>query len=169
MASSPSSPSTPDLSTIPLAYRIFFLYLEPLTALVGASFATLAPAQYLAHLSPPPPSSFPSDPETGTLVAVYQLANLFLFCALSEALVLRSTASRRTWRALLGALLVADAGHLATLLPLARAGGFVSGDAAFVYVAAGMRVAFLLGFGFKRPSTEAGREGQPLVGGDDVD
>ena len=167
--------SAPDLSTIPFAYRLFFLYLEPLTAFVGAGFAAGLPAQYLAYLSPPSdsPSPSPSPLPTGTLVAVYQLANLFIFCALGEALILRSTASRRTWRAMLGALLVADVGHLGTMLPLALEKGwlatFAGGDMAFVYAAAAMRVAFLMGVGMKGARANVGREGQPLVSGDDLE
>lgn len=165
--------SAPDLSAIPLAYRLFFLYLEPLAAFVGAGFAAGLPAQYLAYLSPPSDSPSPSPLPTGTLVAVYQLANLFIFCALGEALILRSTASRRTWRAMLGALLVADVGHLGTMLPLALEKGwlatFAGGDMAFVYAAAAMRVAFLMGVGMKGARANVGREGQPLVSGDDLE
>lgn len=167
-----ASESAPDHSAIPFAYRLFFLYVEPLAALAGSFYAGAFPAQYLAYLTPVPPAD-PPTPPTGTLVTLYQLSNLFLFCSLNQALVLRSTASRRTWRALLFSLLVADVGHLATLVPLAAEKGwlevFLAGDAFFVYAAAGMRVAFLLGLGLrgaKAKAREGQGEGERLVGGD---
>ena len=53
-----------------------------------------------------------------------QLSNLYLLFALNEALVLRSTASVRTWSVLLFCLLVADLGHLSTMIPLALERGW---------------------------------------------
>ena len=164
------SESAPDHSAIPLAYRIFFMYVEPLTALVGSFYAGAFPAQYLAYLTPSPPATpTPPTPPTGTLVTLYQLSNMFLFCALNEALVLRSTASLRTWRPLLFSLLVADVGHLATLAPLAMEKGwlkvFLAGDAMFVYAAAGMRIAFLLGLGFSKGRARAEEEQRLVSGG----
>ncbi|RPD81434.1 hypothetical protein L226DRAFT_447385, partial [Lentinus tigrinus ALCF2SS1-7] len=178
---------------IPLAYRLFFLYIEPISALVGAFYAGWLPAQYLAYLaylssSPSTSTSSPSlsssptssasmppnvNPDTPTLISLQQLANLYLLFAINEHCVLSSTNSLRTWRTLLAGLLLADFGHLVTMVPMARslgegagAGGgggwwgwwevfgrfwgwdaMLWGSVGFVYVGASMRMAFLLGVG----------------------
>ncbi|KAL1944338.1 hypothetical protein VTO73DRAFT_3523 [Trametes versicolor] len=134
------------LSFIPIAYRLFFLYIEPVSAIVGGFYAGARPSEYLAYLSSPASSA--------------SLANLYLLFALNEHLVLSSTTSRRTWRRLLFGLLVADIGHLATMVPLAQEKGFPEvflkfwawnamewGSVAFVYMGATMRSSFLLGVG----------------------
>lgn len=149
------------LASIPLAYRLFFLYIEPVSALVGAFYAGARPSEYLTYLSSSASSaSLAQAPPTPTLIALYQLANLYLLFALNEHLVLSSTTSRRTWRRLLFGLLVADIGHLATMIPLAQEKGFAAvflnfwawnamewGSVAFVYMGATMRSSFLLGVG----------------------
>lgn len=149
------------LSFIPLAYRLFFLYIEPVSAIVGAFYAGARPSEYLAYLSSTASSaSVAQAPPTPTLISLYQLANLYLLFALNEHLVLSSTTSRRTWRRLLFGLLVADIGHLATMIPLAQEKGFAAvflnfwawnamewGSVAFVYMGATMRSSFLLGIG----------------------
>ncbi|KAK8114380.1 hypothetical protein PG999_006449 [Apiospora kogelbergensis] len=123
--------------TLPLPYRLFFLVIEPISALVGAYYAHFRKADYLALTHPPtaPPSNaIPA----GTSIVLSQLANLYLLFALNEALVLRSTSDFR------------------------RAGGRVYWDVAswnaidwgnvpFVYLGASMRLAFLLGVGLGGP------------------
>jgi len=154
----------PDIA-IPLLYRLFFLFIEPISAVVGAYYAAGKPAEYLAYLSSASPSASVSAPmpPTPTLISLYQLSNLYLLFALNEHLVLSSTCSRRTWRRLLFCLLVADFGHLATMVPLAREKGFTEvflgfgrwtamewGSVGFVYAGAGMRMSFLAGLGLGR-------------------
>ena len=153
------------LTNIPLAYRLFFLYIEPISALVGAFYAGWQPAQYLAYLttSPAAPNANPG-PDTPTLISLQQLANLYVLFALNEHFVLSSTVSVRTWRTLLAGLLVADLGHLLTMVPLAweREAGFwevfgrfwawdamLWGSVGFVYAGAAMRTAFLLEVGIR--------------------
>lgn len=154
----PLRPSTSSARTspFPLLYRLFFLYLEPLSALAGAYAAAFHPRQYLSmtHAPSAAPSSAPLPVATST--ALLQLANLYLLFALNEALVLRAApADRRVWTTLLFGLLVADVGHLASLWRL-DAGVYVRfwewnamawGNLGVVYVGAGMRVAFLAGAG----------------------
>ena len=138
-------------------YRIFFLYIEPVSALLG-SIAAAMPAEYLKMLE------FPSTPlasmanvvvPTTTKVSLYQLSNLYLLFALNEYLVLSSTNSARVWRRLLFCLLIADFGHLCTLLPLGSDiywhawewNAMALGNVPFVYIGASMRLAFLFGVG----------------------
>ncbi|KLO06580.1 S-adenosyl-L-methionine-dependent methyltransferase, partial [Schizopora paradoxa] len=110
----------PITTTIPFwPYRLFFLYIEPATALLGAFFAG-RPAEYLALCIPHTTYTKPllTNPPVEVNIALYQLSNIFLFVSLNEYFVLSSTNSIKTWRALLGCLLIADIGHLLTNLPL---------------------------------------------------
>ncbi|KAG7447785.1 uncharacterized protein BT62DRAFT_947964 [Guyanagaster necrorhizus] len=141
--------------TIPLPYRLFFLYIEPISAISGC-IAALNPSFYLGELTLA--SSFKPDAvrNTQTDIALYQLANLYLLFALNEHLVLSSTSSLKTWRILLLCLLIADLGHLATMAPLGRDAfwkvwewnAMLWGSIGFVYLGASMRLSFLLGLGF---------------------
>jgi len=145
---------------IPSPYRVFLLYVEPASTLLGAFFAHCRPHTYLAltHAHSAPHYNHPMP--TGTAVALSQLANLYLLFALNEVLVLRSTQDVRVWKALVCGLLVADLGHLYSLAPLGanvywkfwlwNAIGW--GNVAFVYLGAATRVCFLCGIGLGRPT-----------------
>ena len=148
----------------PVIYRIFFLYVEPISALVGAVFAAL-PARYLSTISPlknafashtisidyTPTTLLPAE----VTVALLQLSNMYLMFGLIERFVLALSPSRKTWRAVLTCFLVADFGHLASMYPLG-VGVFYNvsewnamawGSVGFVYLGATMRTAYLLGIG----------------------
>ena len=145
---------------LPKAYRLFFLFIEPISALVGAYYAHFQPLSYLqlSHLH-----SAPANTETiplSTTIVLSQLANLYFLFALNEALVLRSTSDLRVWRTVLLGLLIADLGHLWSVKGLgARIYYDVSrwnkidwGNVGFVYMGATMRIAFLSGIGLKTAS-----------------
>lgn len=145
-------------SHLPLAYRLFFLYLEPISALVGAYFAHFHPLLYLqlTHAASAPAAAIP----VGTRIVQTQLANLYLLFSMNEALVLRSTDDLRVWRTLLFGLLVADFGHLYSVFQLGpdiywnahHWNAIDWGNIAFVYAGATMRLMFLLGFGIRARS-----------------
>src|SRR5271169_228134 len=137
----------------PAVYRLFFLTIEPISALVGAYFANFQPQAYLelTHASSAPQGAIP----LGTQVVLTQLANLYFLFAINEALVLRSTSDLLVWRTLLFGLLVADLGHLYSVWGLG-AGVYWKvhewsamdwGNVGFVYAGALMRIGFLCGFG----------------------
>jgi len=139
----------------PLLYRLFFLYLEPISAILGAYFAHIQPLTYLqlTHTV-----SAPVEDDTlplSTKVVLSQLANLYFLFALNEGLVLRTTRDTQIWRTLLFGLLVADFGHLYSVYPLGIEKYWRFwiwnvmdwGNIAFVYIGAAMRISFLLGFG----------------------
>jgi hypothetical protein len=139
-------------------YKLFFLCIEPVSALAGAYYASLHPAEYLHSLiSPTNPEITVSGslPDTPTLMTLYQLANLYLLFALNELLVLSSTSSLATWKRLLLCLLIADFGHLATMSPAGleifwnvwKWNAMACGSVGFVYMGASMRIAFLAGVG----------------------
>ena len=154
-ATVPTAP--PAVVSLPLVYRLFFLLIEPLSALAGAYMAFFRPYDYLelTHAA-----SAPLPIPHGTTIVLSQLANLYLFFALNEAIVLRSTSNLRVWKSVLFCLLVADFGHLYTVrslgLPIywsvADWNAIDWGNIPFVYLGALMRIAFLanVGFGVKR-------------------
>lgn len=156
MAATASPPVAP-----PLPYRLFFLVVEPISALVGAFYAHFRQADYLALTHAPTAPAAPVP--TGTSIVLSQLANLYLLFALNEALVLRATDDLRVWKTVLFVLLVADAGHLCSVATLgprvywdaASWNAIDWGNVPFVYLGASMRVAFLAGVGLD------GRERMP--------
>ena len=143
---------------LPVIYRVFFLLIEPISAAVGAYYAHFRPLDYLrlTHAESAPTSN--SDIPLSTTIVLSQLANLYFFFALNEAVVLRSTADLRVWKAVLFCLLVGDLGHLYTVRQLGIGiyyGVFTWnaidwGNIPFVYAGALMRVAFLLGIGLPK-------------------
>ncbi|KAL7792482.1 hypothetical protein V8C37DRAFT_380456 [Trichoderma ceciliae] len=146
------APSRPAFR-LPLAYRLFFLFLEPISALVGAFYTQFRQQRYLELLdsATAPPEQTP----LGTSVAMSQLANMYFFFAINEALVLRSTWDLRVWRTVLLVLLIADLGHLYSMKALgpgiyynvtAWNAGDV-GNVPWVYAGATMRLCFLAGIG----------------------
>ncbi|KAF7327067.1 hypothetical protein MKEN_00282000 [Mycena kentingensis (nom. inval.)] len=147
---------------IPLIYRLFFLYIEPVSALAGAYYAAFRPDDYIRDLSLP--GARPILPagalSTQSGMVLLQLANLYLLFALNEHLVLSSTNSLKTWRRLLFVLLVADFGHLISMAPLGLDvfwrvwdwNAMVWGSVGFVYAGASMRMSFLAGLGMKEVS-----------------
>lgn len=151
----------------PLLYRLFFLYIEPISALVGAFFAHFRQDEYLllTHAaSAPAPGAIP----TGTSIVLSQLANLYLLFTLNEALVLRSTSDPRVWKTVLFGLLIADLGHLWTVRQLgldiylpwnfARWNAIDWGNIPFVYLGASMRAAFISGVGMSDAGRNSSRD-----------
>lgn len=147
--------------SLPLPYTLFFLFLEPISALLGAFYAHFHQSTYLILLSSGPSADLQTDVAVETSVALSQLANMYLFFALNEALVLRATSDIRVWRAVLLVLLLADGGHLLAMKGLGmhvfyradqwNAAGW--GNIGFVYAGAMMRACFLMGVGIGTPST----------------
>lgn len=154
----PKAQTQPQKATfsLPLAYRLFFLFIEPVSALVGAYYAHFQQRDYLLltdSSSAPVLTPIP----TGTSIVLSQLANLYLLFALNEALVLRSTSDLRVWKTVLFVLLLADLGHLYSIKTLGlgiylpwnfmRWNAIDWGNIPFVYLGATMRIAFLADVG----------------------
>lgn len=160
--SSPASTVRWTGTSLPVAYRLFFLMIEPISALVGAFFAHFRQVSYLSWTTHSPESVSEQllASDASVSVTLSQLANLYLLFALNEALVLRSTSDLRVWRTLLFGLLVADFGHLYSLRVIGGLSAPVywdvtswnamdAGNVGFVYAGASMRIAFLLGVGLQ--------------------
>ena len=147
---------------VPAIYRLFFLTIEPISALIGAYFAHFQPQTYLrlTHSASAPRDAIP----TGTRVVLSQLANLYFLFAINEALVLRSTSDLRVWQVLLLGLLVADLGHLYSVSQLGvdvywkiyQWSPMDCGSIGFVYVGAIMRISFLCDLGVPTSSVKRG-------------
>jgi hypothetical protein len=138
-------------------YLFFFLYLEPISALAGA-VAALFPSIYLSFLDPSASESSLQTTSLAVSTAIAQLANLYLFFALTEALVLRAARHHApSWRALISAMLIADFGHLLAAWRLGMRqywsvsewGWMELGGIGFVYAGAATRIMFLSGLGVK--------------------
>ena len=148
-------PLTVNMSAIPSAYRTFFLYVEPISALAGAYYAAFQPSAYLRDLSLASSIKPIVVNTTQINMALQQLANLYLLFALNEHLVLSSTSSITVWKRLLLVLLIADFGHLLTMMPLgwgiywkAWEWNTMSwGNVGFVYLGALTRLSFLFDVG----------------------
>lgn len=164
MAGSPTSAVSARAAgsySIPLLYRLFFLYIEPVATAVGAYYAALDQHAYM-HLTLPSAAGSLLGTTAGAAVStresivLYQLANLYFVFALNEALVLRATSDLKVWKFFLFGLLVADFGHLASVAPVGLEvyyrfwtwNSMYWGNLGFVYVGAAMRTCFLLGVGF---------------------
>ncbi|ETN46178.1 uncharacterized protein HMPREF1541_00362 [Cyphellophora europaea CBS 101466] len=155
------------MPSIPQYYQIFFLWIEPITTLLGAVAAAFFGHDYLVMThAQTTPSKILGLP-IATDVALRQLGNLYLAFAINEFFVLRSTNDLKVWRAVLLTLLVADFGHLLACFP---AGGFSQyydvtkwnamsyGNLLFVYIGATLRSCFLAGVGL---GSRKGRRGAP--------
>ncbi|KAF2773190.1 hypothetical protein EJ03DRAFT_265450 [Teratosphaeria nubilosa] len=144
------------MAPLPLAYQVFFLWIEPVATAVGAYYAWFAQDEYmsLTHYN----LSSHLGVSTRESIVLYQLANLYSVFALNEALVLRATHDLKVWKVFLLGLLIADFGHLYSVHAIGipvywefwKWNSMYWGNLAFVYVGASMRLAFLSGLGLGR-------------------
>ena len=139
----------PQPPTIPLIFRLFFLYIEPIATLVGAYYSAFEPQIYLELTHAPTAPKYGIS--TSTSIVLAQLSNLYFLFAINEALVLRATEDLKVWRTVVCCLLVADFGHLYSVSALglgvywdvASWNAIDWGNVGFVYVGAVMRMSFL--------------------------
>ena len=115
--------------SIPLPFRLFFLYLEPAFALGGAYQAIFTPAKFLTAIIPlsPPTIHLPSpqkDNISPIRLLLAMLASCYAFLAIVEVLVLRTSSELRVWCAMQCALLLSDVGHLAAVQAFGPAKGW---------------------------------------------
>ncbi|KAF2875631.1 hypothetical protein BDV95DRAFT_484191 [Massariosphaeria phaeospora] len=152
----PAPAPAPAPPPIPRLYRAVFLYIEPLSTLVGALFAHFQQHRYLqlTHAASAPAAA--AAVPVSTSIVLTQLANLYLLLCINEALVLRATADVNVWTVFLAGLLLADFGHLYSVRLV---GGAVYwrfwdwnpidwGNVGFVYFLAGVRLMLFARVGF---------------------
>lgn len=117
-----NSSSVERITRLPAVYRLFFLWTEPISTVLGAIYAHFLPQVYLELTHAASAPSAVSGVPVGTKVALTQLGNLYLAFAIVEALVLRSTNDLGVWRVLLLGLLIGDFGHLYSVWELGSEG-----------------------------------------------
>jgi len=131
-------------------YAAFFGWIEPISTILGAYYAHFRPDEYLqlTDASSAPLFAVPR----GSAIALSQLGNLYFLFAFLEFFVLRATTDRKVWRTVILGLLIADLGHLYSLMPLglsiyydiSRWNSIHLGNVLFVYFGAATRICYLL-------------------------
>ncbi|XP_014552951.1 hypothetical protein COCVIDRAFT_108928 [Bipolaris victoriae FI3] len=150
--------AAPPALAIPGFYRFVFLWIEPCSILLGAVYAACFQTTYL-DLTMHAPSAPDALVPIPTKIVLTQLANMYLGLAFLEASVLRATPDVKVWKTFLIGLLLADFGHLYTVLPLGAQiywsfwdwNAIDMGNIPFVYMLAVTRICLLLGVGFHHP------------------
>jgi hypothetical protein len=94
------------LPHLPIVYRLFFLWLEPLMALGGSYLCHFDPVSFLRTMSATASYS-PSNQ-----VIYDQLAATYVLFAFNEAVVLRVAKDLRVWKAMMIGLLLCDCIHI---------------------------------------------------------
>ena len=92
---------------VPLAYRILFLYLEPVAITSGALQSFFTPDKFTHFLSPTPTKV----PKELQIIFSY-LSATYLLLAWNEAVVLRCTSSLKVWKAIQLGIFLSDALHM---------------------------------------------------------
>jgi hypothetical protein len=96
-------PITKASTSLPLAYRLTLLWLEPLSAVNGALMTFRDPADFAAKITHDPALYTPANQFLYT-----QLGGAWLLFAFNEAVVLRCVDDLRVWRLLCWGMLVSD-------------------------------------------------------------
>jgi hypothetical protein len=143
------------IQPLPLLYKLFFLYIEPVSTAAGTLYSFDAFGLQTQYMSMTHPLTATTPLTTRESIVLNQLANMYFVFALNEALVLRATNDLRVWKVFLLGLLIADFGHLYSVHAMGQGvyyqfwdwSAMYWGNLGFVYVGAAMRTAFLLGIG----------------------
>ncbi|GJN75357.1 hypothetical protein PLICBS_009456 [Purpureocillium lilacinum] len=161
---SPSPPPLPPNTTsvVPRPYVLFFLYLDPLTALYGAWLHLATPSVAATAMAP----SAAHDPSQAFVYR--QAGGLALAVAALAAALPRLSTDLRVWRALQAALLLADAAALSGAYEALRVGGRLGSTSTWTDDDVGVvgsyavitlvRALFVLGVGFGAPREEGEEE-----------
>lgn len=103
---------------VALIYRAYFLWFEPLIALLGALGATFLDAKpVLVGITPISMLAAASAPITPfTRALLDQLCAFWFLVAFNQAVILRVTQDLRVWKALLLGMALCDAAHICSLV-----------------------------------------------------
>lgn len=92
-----------------IIFRIVMLYYEPFAAIAGAILVLSCPTSVLSGILPPN-TSITLTPIHHFLIT--NIASLWLFFGVVEAIVLRLTSDLKIWSAVVGAMIFSDLGYL---------------------------------------------------------
>ncbi|OMP84346.1 hypothetical protein BK809_0000353 [Diplodia seriata] len=158
------APTTNPPKQIPLIYRAFFTFLEPIFALNGAYIYVASPTKTLQIITPPGLHAQTLHQTPIETMLLWQVASLYVLFALVELGVLRyvGTQRRDIWRLVLASIIVSsDIGHLWALKLVADAAGQPEafydprawtrwqdwGNQGLTWFGFGLRIAFVVGVG----------------------
>ncbi|PGH33550.1 hypothetical protein GX50_03622 [[Emmonsia] crescens] len=144
-------------ANIPVAYRLWFQYIEPLTVISGAYLAYFRPITYLRMTNAPSFAGTVAPPELAIFV-LKQLAAGFVFLGLAEALVLHSTNDLKVYKALVFAMFACDIVYLSSMRGLGGSAWYWAqpwlwdstgwGNFGTAWIGLILRTLFLYGVGF---------------------
>lgn len=98
--------------SIALPYRLYFLYLDPIMALGGVYLIFTDPNKFMKS-TVPNTLSLDHTPITPLLTLLLtNIAALYAYLAINEALILRVTTQLAVWKVVIAALVVTDVGHV---------------------------------------------------------
>ncbi|KAF4311661.1 hypothetical protein GTA08_BOTSDO12879 [Botryosphaeria dothidea] len=157
------TPASRDGADIPLFYRLFFTWIEPLAALSGSYLYFFQQPYLLARITPPALHAQTRAQSPIEAMLLWNVGSLYILFFAIEFCFLRYARSRGAWRLVMaGILFGSDWGHLWGCKILADAAGEPAwwwwpgawarwedwGNLGTLWFGAGMRAAFLLGVGF---------------------
>jgi hypothetical protein len=107
-----STSKTTSPHPIPLVYRVFHIYIEPISAILGALQSLVITPTYLSIITQP--SIYVSGtPLTGlNNLLLAQVASLYVLLGVAELTVLRTSRDIKVWTGLIIAITCSDVGHL---------------------------------------------------------
>ncbi|KAH8653078.1 hypothetical protein BGZ60DRAFT_178137 [Tricladium varicosporioides] len=147
---------------ISLLYTIYFLWFEPLAALVGTYLTLFQPTRFLSGTVPVPAFSqfYASVSESQAITPLMQMlltniGSLYVLLAVNEGITLRVTRERAVWYSVVCGMIMSDIGHLyaAYAIAPARASEFLAWNSdewinyGTLTLGLALRVAFMMGFG----------------------
>jgi hypothetical protein len=98
--------------SIALPYRIYFLYLDPIMALGGVYLIATDATKFIKSTVPDTLSLEPSTITPLITLLLTNIAALYAYLAINEALILRVTNQLTVWKAVIAALVITDVGHV---------------------------------------------------------
>ena len=153
---------------IPWPYTLFFLYLEPLFAFLGALQAAFLPSRYLTFFTPRTHPLISTDAQiTDSVFQVPfdQVAACYVLFAWNEAITLRVARNDiRVWKAIVGGIAMCDVLHLGGTYRAMGPEAFLSPalwrsedwiNLLLLWPPLAMRIAFLMEVGVKKGTTGA--------------
>ena len=153
-------PPTPSPSSIPLFYRLFFTWLDPILCLWGASMDFFDPPLVLSSHIPSP------TPDIGHAMILTQRGGGMLNIGFISAFLLRYTYDAKVWNIVEAANFIVDVAYFWSVYDVLKVQGRLGvgtwraedwGAIGITGVAGIVRLGFLMGVGFKKGGRRGGK------------